>query len=229
MPQLRAIVQRNREKEQKQQHINGTENILLKDCTTTGAQNDHQMSGKPYGGTAALLTSEHVVLLTATFHPQIGRKIGPKSCIKNVRVIQPIRQLGGCEVACPPRKLEVVEQSVSRQELEQLMAKLEQDNRILAELDKKRNILESYSTSLSSKSSSFLAANSFAGHHSIMPSPSPSLGSLRDPSASLALQGLTASASSASLHHALVPAGHTLIPTALLHRLAPAAAADGQH
>ncbi|GFY43431.1 RIMS-binding protein 2 [Trichonephila inaurata madagascariensis] len=117
-------------------------------------------------------------------------------------------------------------QSVSRQELEQLMAKLEQDNRILAELDKKRNILESYSTSLSSKSSSFLAANSFAGHHSIMPSPSPSLGSLRDPSASLALQGLTASASSASLHHALVPAGHTLIPTALLHRLAPAAAAE---
>ncbi|XP_055929865.1 RIMS-binding protein 2-like isoform X6 [Argiope bruennichi] len=106
-------------------------------------------------------------------------------------------------------------QSVSRQELEQLMAKLEQDNRILAELDKKRNILET----LSSKSSSFLA-----GHLPIMPSPSPSLGSLRDPSASLALQGLTASASSASLHHALVPAGHTLIPTALLQRLAPAEA-----
>ncbi|GBL85904.1 hypothetical protein AVEN_63220-1 [Araneus ventricosus] len=117
-------------------------------------------------------------------------------------------------------------QSVSRQELEQLMAKLEQDNRILAELDKKRNILESYSSSLSSKSSSFLASNSFAGHLPIMPSPSPSLGSLRDPSASLALQGLTASASSASLHHALVPAGHTLIPTALLQRLAPA---EGQH
>ncbi|CAL1288405.1 unnamed protein product [Larinioides sclopetarius] len=115
-------------------------------------------------------------------------------------------------------------QSVSRQELEQLMAKLEQDNRILAELDKKRNILESYSSSLSSKSSSFLTSNSFSGHLPIMPSPSPSLGSLRDPSASLALQGLTASASSASLHHALVPAGHTLIPTALLQRLAPAEA-----
>ncbi|GIY04567.1 uncharacterized protein CEXT_490721, partial [Caerostris extrusa] len=118
-------------------------------------------------------------------------------------------------------------QSVSRQELEQLMAKLEQDNRVLAELDKKRNVLESYPSSLGSKASSFLSSNSFSGHLSVMPSPSPSLGSLRDPSASLALQGLTASASAASLHHALVPAGHTLIPTALLHRLAPAAAAEG--
>ncbi|GFU50952.1 hypothetical protein TNCV_4461481 [Trichonephila clavipes] len=32
MPQLRAMWQRSREKEQKQQHINGTENILLKGC-----------------------------------------------------------------------------------------------------------------------------------------------------------------------------------------------------
>ncbi|GFW79548.1 uncharacterized protein TNCV_128531 [Trichonephila clavipes] len=32
------MVQRNREKEQKQPHINGTENILLRSCTTTGVR-----------------------------------------------------------------------------------------------------------------------------------------------------------------------------------------------
>ncbi|GFV20736.1 hypothetical protein TNCV_3362311 [Trichonephila clavipes] len=47
MPQLRAMVQRNREKEQEQQHINGTENILLKGFTTTGARNyGHKSSGR---------------------------------------------------------------------------------------------------------------------------------------------------------------------------------------
>ncbi|KFM60288.1 hypothetical protein X975_13921, partial [Stegodyphus mimosarum] len=107
------------------------------------------------------------------------------------------------------------------------MAKLEQDNRILAELDKKRNVLESYSTSLGSKSSLHLTNNGILGHHSIMPSPSPSLGSLRDPTASASVQGLTASASSASLHHALVPAGHALIPSALLQRFSSGGLTEG--
>ncbi|GFX79646.1 hypothetical protein TNCV_826341 [Trichonephila clavipes] len=39
-------------------------------------------------GDRAWLTSEHVVLLTAILHPQIGRKIDPKSCIKIVRLIR---------------------------------------------------------------------------------------------------------------------------------------------
>ena len=39
MPLLQAMVQRNREKQQKQLHINGTENILLKGCTTEHVQN----------------------------------------------------------------------------------------------------------------------------------------------------------------------------------------------
>ena len=36
MPQLRAMMHRSKEKEQKQQHINRTENILLKGCITEG-------------------------------------------------------------------------------------------------------------------------------------------------------------------------------------------------
>ncbi|GFV71429.1 hypothetical protein TNCV_4564131 [Trichonephila clavipes] len=47
MPQLRAMG----EKEQKQRHIKGTENILLKDCTTTGVQNyDQKSPGRPGSG-----------------------------------------------------------------------------------------------------------------------------------------------------------------------------------
>ncbi|GFT55526.1 degenerin-like protein [Trichonephila clavipes] len=42
MSQLRAMVQRNAEREQKQQHINGTENILLNSSTATG--NGSQMT-----------------------------------------------------------------------------------------------------------------------------------------------------------------------------------------
>ncbi|GFW20277.1 hypothetical protein TNCV_1855991 [Trichonephila clavipes] len=42
------MVQRSREKEQKQQHINGTENILLKSCTTARVRNyDQKSSGRP--------------------------------------------------------------------------------------------------------------------------------------------------------------------------------------
>ncbi|GFY10874.1 hypothetical protein TNCV_1123961 [Trichonephila clavipes] len=41
-------------------------------------------------GDGARLTSEHIVLCTATLHPQIGRKIGSKSYINNVRVIRPL-------------------------------------------------------------------------------------------------------------------------------------------
>ncbi|XP_042897319.1 RIMS-binding protein 2 isoform X3 [Parasteatoda tepidariorum] len=86
-----------------------------------------------------------------------------------------------------PLHVTSIKQSVTRHELDQLMAKLEQDNRILAELDKKRNILE---TSLSKKT--FMTNNG-------LPSPSPSLGNLRDPS--FTLQSLTASASATSLLH----------------------------
>ncbi|GFU75859.1 hypothetical protein TNCV_1653171 [Trichonephila clavipes] len=40
-------------KEQKLQHINGTENILLKGCTTTSAQNyDPKSSGRPVSDAA---------------------------------------------------------------------------------------------------------------------------------------------------------------------------------
>ncbi|GFV44557.1 hypothetical protein TNCV_3287391 [Trichonephila clavipes] len=38
------MVQRNREKEQKEQHINGIENHLLKGCTKTGVRNYEQKS-----------------------------------------------------------------------------------------------------------------------------------------------------------------------------------------
>ncbi|GFS57460.1 hypothetical protein TNCV_1401461 [Trichonephila clavipes] len=38
------MVLRNREKEQKKQHINGAENILLKGCTKTGVRNYDQKS-----------------------------------------------------------------------------------------------------------------------------------------------------------------------------------------
>ncbi|GFX93948.1 HTH_Tnp_Tc3_2 domain-containing protein [Trichonephila clavipes] len=41
---LRAIVHRNTEKGQKQQNFNGTENILLRDCATTGVRNYDQKS-----------------------------------------------------------------------------------------------------------------------------------------------------------------------------------------
>ncbi|GFW71234.1 hypothetical protein TNCV_536521 [Trichonephila clavipes] len=44
-------------------------------------------------GDRARLMSEHVVLFTAALHPQIRRKIGPKSCTKNVRVIRPLVEL----------------------------------------------------------------------------------------------------------------------------------------
>ncbi|GFW40046.1 hypothetical protein TNCV_5117291 [Trichonephila clavipes] len=53
IPQLRATVGRNRKKEQKQQHINVTENILLKGYTTTGVRNFNQKSsGRPHSGDA---------------------------------------------------------------------------------------------------------------------------------------------------------------------------------
>ncbi|GFV43667.1 transposable element Tcb1 transposase [Trichonephila clavipes] len=44
MPWLQAMVRRSREKEQKQQHINGTENILLNGCITAGIRNYDQKS-----------------------------------------------------------------------------------------------------------------------------------------------------------------------------------------
>ncbi|GFW62790.1 hypothetical protein TNCV_2625531 [Trichonephila clavipes] len=50
MPQLRAIVQKRREKELKQQHFNGIESILMKDFSI-GVQNYDQMSsGRPDSG-----------------------------------------------------------------------------------------------------------------------------------------------------------------------------------
>ena len=39
MPQLKAMARRSREKEQKQQQINGTEKFHLKDCSTEVGQN----------------------------------------------------------------------------------------------------------------------------------------------------------------------------------------------
>ncbi|GFV25118.1 hypothetical protein TNCV_591841 [Trichonephila clavipes] len=39
MPELRAMMQRSGGKEQKPQHINETESILLKGCTSTGVRN----------------------------------------------------------------------------------------------------------------------------------------------------------------------------------------------
>ncbi|GFV14829.1 hypothetical protein TNCV_4219231 [Trichonephila clavipes] len=48
MPLLRNMVQRRGVKELKQQHINGTGNILLNGCTTTGTRNNGQKSsGRP--------------------------------------------------------------------------------------------------------------------------------------------------------------------------------------
>ncbi|GFU56704.1 hypothetical protein TNCV_1822331 [Trichonephila clavipes] len=41
-------------------------------------------------GDRAWLTSEHIILLTATLHPQTGRKIGPKCSTRNVSVIRPL-------------------------------------------------------------------------------------------------------------------------------------------
>ncbi|GFW20567.1 hypothetical protein TNCV_1047921 [Trichonephila clavipes] len=50
---LQAMVQRSREKEQKQQHINETENILSKDYTKTGVRNyDHKSFKRPDSCTA---------------------------------------------------------------------------------------------------------------------------------------------------------------------------------
>ncbi|GFU29621.1 hypothetical protein TNCV_2408471 [Trichonephila clavipes] len=57
------MVQRRRQKEQKQQHINGTENIILKCCTTICAQNKDL---KPYGIPYVLENSWHVSILLAT-------------------------------------------------------------------------------------------------------------------------------------------------------------------
>ncbi|GFX95866.1 hypothetical protein TNCV_2084461 [Trichonephila clavipes] len=59
------MVQSSREKEQKQQHINGTESTLLKDCTTKGDRNyDQKSSGRPVNGALGnsllLKDSEHV-------------------------------------------------------------------------------------------------------------------------------------------------------------------------
>ena len=46
-------MQRDREKEQKQQRVNGAENILLKDCTIEGVWNyDKKSSGKLDSGAA---------------------------------------------------------------------------------------------------------------------------------------------------------------------------------
>ncbi|GFX60110.1 hypothetical protein TNCV_4532711 [Trichonephila clavipes] len=47
------MMQRIREKQEKQQHMYGTENILLSGCTTTGVQNYYQKSfGRPDNDTA---------------------------------------------------------------------------------------------------------------------------------------------------------------------------------
>ncbi|GFV00021.1 hypothetical protein TNCV_4056941 [Trichonephila clavipes] len=47
------MVQKSRENVQKQQHMNGTENILLKGCTAKGVQNyDQKSSGRPENGAA---------------------------------------------------------------------------------------------------------------------------------------------------------------------------------
>ncbi|PRD26810.1 UNVERIFIED_CONTAM: hypothetical protein NCL1_37055 [Trichonephila clavipes] len=47
-------------------------------------------------GDRAPLTSEHVVLLTATLPPQIRSKIGLKSCREDIRVIQLLETLISC-------------------------------------------------------------------------------------------------------------------------------------
>ncbi|GFW85901.1 hypothetical protein TNCV_1967121 [Trichonephila clavipes] len=45
------MVQRSREKREKQQYINGTENLLLKCCTTTDDRNyDQKSSSRPDSG-----------------------------------------------------------------------------------------------------------------------------------------------------------------------------------
>ncbi|GFW75085.1 uncharacterized protein TNCV_447901 [Trichonephila clavipes] len=41
-------------------------------------------------GERAWLTSDHVVLFTATLPPQIRPKIERKNCMKNIRVIRPL-------------------------------------------------------------------------------------------------------------------------------------------
>ena len=48
MPLLRAIAQRSREKQQKQQHISGAENILFKSCSTESVRNYDKSSSKSY-------------------------------------------------------------------------------------------------------------------------------------------------------------------------------------
>ncbi|GFV25664.1 uncharacterized protein TNCV_3851481 [Trichonephila clavipes] len=58
--------QRSREKEQKQQHIYGTENILLKGCTATGAQN-YDKKSYVGGQLTNTFTKDFCVRITNTF------------------------------------------------------------------------------------------------------------------------------------------------------------------
>ncbi|GFV91210.1 hypothetical protein TNCV_897311 [Trichonephila clavipes] len=52
-PLLRSMLQRSRGKEQKQQHIHGTEHIVWKGCTTIGVRNSEQKtSGRSDNGAA---------------------------------------------------------------------------------------------------------------------------------------------------------------------------------
>ena len=53
MPYVRVMVQRSREKEQEQQHINETQNILLKGSTTKDARNYVQKASGSFDTGAA--------------------------------------------------------------------------------------------------------------------------------------------------------------------------------
>ncbi|GFU37601.1 uncharacterized protein TNCV_4275121 [Trichonephila clavipes] len=71
---LQAMVQRRREKEQKQKHINGKENILLNGCTRIGVPNYVQKSSGPNEHTLADFwravweqNSHVIVMLTKVF------------------------------------------------------------------------------------------------------------------------------------------------------------------
>ncbi|GFV59184.1 hypothetical protein TNCV_2339251 [Trichonephila clavipes] len=66
------MVQRSREKEQKQEHINGTEKNLLEVCTTTGVRNSNQKSS---GRTGERPTSfpEDTSVPYLGFEPELAR------------------------------------------------------------------------------------------------------------------------------------------------------------
>ncbi|GFW60059.1 hypothetical protein TNCV_4865141 [Trichonephila clavipes] len=76
MTQLRAIGQRSREKKQKQQSLNLTENILLKGCTKNGVRNYGQKSSDRPGSGAAWNTLHSRRFLT---YQVFSQKTSPQS------------------------------------------------------------------------------------------------------------------------------------------------------